>query len=202
MPLRYSPNARRPRCFDNDFTSHKWLQSTEHYAASEPSGKCFSLDSGLVSTRPSKGEMAPLPSANDSISCVQTPLPSTSYTEFDLIDHIHQVSEKNTATVIALGDVFRQRNELTIPTIFSLDAAAPDFNDELPGCEVYEVGQGAVVVPWNPSRSYMRQDTMESSAVWNLIRVCTTFGLDSLESLKLTWSQDVNINKTAVGRIT
>lgn len=178
MPVRYSYGARRSNSgtFDDDSNTRKRPQSSGHYAGSEYGGSRYSLDSQFVPTLPLKGTAEHPLSPGDPMSCVQTSLSSASYTEFDLIHNLHRVSEEDTATVRALGDVFRQRDELTIPTIFSLDTDPPEFSDELPGCEVYEVGPDAVVVPWTPSPSYSHGDATDSSTVWNLIKVRNILG--------------------------
>lgn len=174
MPVRYSYGARRSHsgCFDDDFNNRKRPQSSRQYAGSEYGGSRYSLDSEIIATLPLRGTPEHPLSPGVSMSCVQTPLSTASYTEFDLIHNLHRVSADDTATVRALGDVFRQRDELTIPTVFSLDTDPHESSDELPGCEVYEVGPDAVVIPWNPSRSF-HDDATDSSTVWNLTKVRT-----------------------------
>lgn len=173
MPVRYSYGVRRSQTFEHDSNGCTRPQSSGQYAASEYGGSRYSFDSEFVATLSRRNTAEHPLSAGDPISCVQTPLSTASYTEFDLIHNLHRVSEEDIATVRALGDVFRQRDELTIPTVFSLDTDDSEYSEELPSCEVYEVGPDAVVGPWCPSRSYVEDDATDSSAVWNLIKART-----------------------------
>lgn len=115
-------------------------------------------------------------SSKGPVSCVQTPLSSSSYSEFDLLHHLHHISKHNTEVVLVLGDVYRQRNELTTATLFSfesnLDASIPSASDDSPSCETYDVGRNGLVTVQESRQTDDYDGASESSIIWDLIKVC------------------------------
>ncbi|PSR92345.1 hypothetical protein BD289DRAFT_181712 [Coniella lustricola] len=105
------------------------------------------------------------------VTTVQRTLSTASYTEFDLVNHLHDISGKHAETVLALGDVYRQRDELTVLTLFSLDPEVLDTGNQAAACEVYEVRQDGSVVPWYDSCADRHNEGLEASPTWSLIKV-------------------------------
>lgn len=110
------------------------------------------------------------------VTTVQRTLSTASYTEFDLVHHLHNISGKHVETVAALGDVYRQRDELTVLTLFSLDPEVLDASDQFAACEVYEVRQDGSVIPRYDGCIDRHNEGLEASATWSLIKVSCLLG--------------------------
>lgn len=192
MPLLYSHGARKSHCSEDGFTGRR--RPRRGHSGSEYSESCFSGEFERASTFSPDGMVDPPSSPISPLSCVKTPLSSTSHTEFNLVHHLHQISEDNTATVVALGAVFCQRDELTIPTIFSIEANSPTFDDEIPRCEVYQVESDASLVRLDPVQTYQDEDSTGSSAVWALLKV----GRDAHVWKHSLWESKLNAGRMSI----
>lgn len=109
-------------------------------------------------------------SSDEPISCVRLPLSASSYSKFDLLHHLHQISRNDTAVISALGDVYLQRKELTIPTLFTLDSSVLD-SEGYPDCEVFDVDRDSLIMVRIQSQTDRQNDADDSSRAWNLLKV-------------------------------
>lgn len=109
---------------------------------------------------------------NAAISHVKRPVSAASYSKFDLLHHLHRFSRNNTSVISALGDVYLQRKELTVPTLFSLDPS-PLATDDFPSCEVYDVDPDCLTMVQREGQSEDYNNSNESSRVWDMIKVGT-----------------------------
>lgn len=114
--------------------------------------------------------MEGMSAVNASISHVKRPLTAESYSKFDLLYHLHRISRGNTSVVSALGDVYLQRKELTVPTLFSLDSSTP-ATDGFPSCEVYDVDPDCLSMMRVRAQIDSYDDANESYYLWDLIKV-------------------------------
>lgn len=116
------------------------------------------------------GPMEGVSPTNAAISHVQRPISAASYSKFDLLHHLHRISRNNTSVISALGDVYLQRKELTVPTLFSLDAS-PVATGGFPSCEVYDVDSDCLALRQRQGQDDDYDDPNESSCMWNMIKV-------------------------------
>lgn len=107
---------------------------------------------------------------NAAISHVKRPISAASYSKFDLLHHLHRISRNNKSVISALGDVYLQREELTVPTLFSL-GAGPLTTDEFPSCEIYDVDTDCLAMGQREGQNEDYDDPNESSRVWDMIKV-------------------------------
>lgn len=177
MPLRFSHlhGNRRSRCSADGFNDSERPRSTE----GKDNNYHFVVDSRSSAARhsPDDEEMEGCLPPDRPISCVKIPLSASSHSDFDLLHHLQhlQIARNNTAVVLALGDVYRQRKELTIPTVFSLDSSDPDTSLEFPECVVYDVDQDSLARAQSHAHTSSHDDHNKSISTWGLIKVCTDF---------------------------
>lgn len=119
---------------------------------------------------PEDEEMEGCLSLDGPISCVRIPLSASSHSKIDLLHHLYQISPHDTAVISALGDVYLQRKELTIPTLFSLDSRVLDPN-EYPDCEVYDVDRDSLTMVQKQRQTTSHDDPDGSSRTWDMLRV-------------------------------
>lgn len=126
------------------------------------------------------------------ISCVQERLSYSSYTEFELFLHLQHIPKTNKDTVKVLGDVFRRRTEVTALNLFSLASDVMVESDDISSCEVFEVGEGGVVVARHDHFILSRDDGLYSAAIWNMIKVGIARELQcfKMKSILLTMLQE------------
>ncbi|KAJ4387895.1 hypothetical protein N0V93_008498 [Gnomoniopsis smithogilvyi] len=133
------------------------------------------------------------------ISCVQVPLSASSHSKLDLLHHLLQVSRDDTAVVCALGDVYLQRKELTLPTLFSLDSSVLD-PDDYPSCEIYDVDRDSLIMVRNQCQMESHDDSDGSSCTWEMLKVRTTIMIALFVAPKLKPSLGRESRRTCGGK--
>lgn len=173
MPLRLA-TGKNARLFAKEPGGRRSRSSIETRVVLEglDADKEEDYDSRFVPTSPVISPTTGVhPTWTGPISCVQRPLSSSSYTEFDLLHHLQRISETNKETVTALGDVFRQRDELTVTTLFSLEPEVQKVDEEASYCEVHDIQRDGAVIPRYDDCVDTHNEGLESSPTWDLIKV-------------------------------
>lgn len=177
MLFRTSTGDRRAQfSFDNEGRNRFASVSTGPFNEADPEdeGDCYTNISSRLPALASPTtalHMESLPSDTGPITCVQDRLPSSCYTEFDLFHHLQHILKSNKDTVIALGDLFRRRNELTALNLFSIQSDVMVEMDQISYCEIFDVGQSGVLDFRDNDHYAGRDEVLYSASIWNLIRV-------------------------------
>lgn len=165
MPLRFAhmhskrtSGGSSDQIYDSERLGSVAIMDSNGNSAASAS---YSIDDG-----PMEGKSP----VNKPITHVKRPLIAESYSKFDLLHHLHRISRGNTSVVSALGDVYLQRKELTVPTLFSLEPSTPAF-DKLPSCEVYDVDPDCLALMRVQGQNGSYDDANESCHLWDLIKV-------------------------------
>lgn len=159
MPLRFAHmhSKRTSGGHTDEMYDSERLDSNDHFV----SGAGYSTEDD-----PMEG-ISPI---NAAISHVKRPISAASYSKFDLLHHLHRISRNNTSFISVLGDVYLQRKELTVPTLFSLDPI-PLATVDFPSCEVYDVDPDCLAMVQREGQNEDYDDPNESFRVWDMIKV-------------------------------
>lgn len=100
-------------------------------------------------------------------------LPPSSYTEFDLVNHVQHITRDQKETVTALGEVFTRRNSLTALTWFTVDSDVMVDTDEESACEIFEAQLDGSVIQLSEEQAATDDDdaTLYSAGIWEKIKV-------------------------------
>lgn len=176
MLFRVSTGDKRPQHSPRNSSRRKRLADlspgeTSKGDGSEMDDNPYPVRFNLLRTLSSTTADMEKPSSSKPMSCVQRPLSSACHTEFALFHHLQHILRKDEGTVTALGDVFRRRNEVTAVNLFSLDSDVMVESDSMSSCEVFEVGEGGVIMPPHDDSIAENDGVLYSAAIWNVIKV-------------------------------
>ncbi|KAK4242903.1 hypothetical protein C8A03DRAFT_39848 [Achaetomium macrosporum] len=134
-------------------------------------------------------DTTPLKGTGISTSPVINPLDRESFSENDLVTHIHSIDESTQDTVTALGDVWRKRDELDASDILSSFESGEGSRYESATYDIYEVGRDGIPKPKQVMAEQAHTTLGEGDgdnrdgSVWRVLR-------------------DINADGKAVGRMT
>ncbi|KAF7518516.1 hypothetical protein G7054_g13437 [Neopestalotiopsis clavispora] len=161
-----SPDAtRRPRRLTNELGDRRALLP-KNIPASLLSLDLDSDDEDFTHLSPSN--TAPEPIIDDKI-CVQQSLPSHTYHDSELYFHIKE-SPFPEATQIALGDVYRRREELELQNMFQLFNDQHDKLYDSAAYQVFDVGRDALARPRHPAGNKDTDMILDAKTVWDSVK--------------------------------
>jgi hypothetical protein len=176
-------NGERPRRLTNEsFKTHP-------VSMSDGLGLLFSGDEHgnfLPLTPPSRTASA---KPEGFVPSISRPFPQESFSEGDLVDHIHSIDENNQHAVTALGDVWQKRAELDASNVLGSFESGEGSRFESATYQVYEVaGNGTPeLMQIQAEQAYFAggdgDGDIRDASVWRVLK-------------------NINVDGNAVGRMT
>jgi hypothetical protein len=123
------------------------------------------------------------------VPSISRPLPRESFSEEDLVDHIHSIDENNQHAVTALGDVWQQRAELDASNVLGSFESGEGSRFESATYQVYEVARNGTpeLMQIQAEQAYFAggdgDGDIRDASVWSVLK-------------------DTNVDGNAVGRMT
>lgn len=110
------------------------------------------------------------PEPNDDKTCVHRTLLGYTYQDDELYIHIKE-SSFTEATQIALGDVYRRREELELQTLFQLFNDQHDKLYDSAAYQVFDVGKDALARPRHAAGNKDSDTILDAKTVWDTVKV-------------------------------